>query len=158
MPVVTIQRTTNVVSATVAARRATVGGAGPQGPPGPAGPAGPGSEWVGVSGEAFSALRAVYVDVAGALRVWTAAAGVVGAMAGIARNSASAAGQNVDVVVAGELQFVGAGFTPGALYFVQANGSLGTSVPSTGAVQQVGVAKSADSLVVSPRGAIALSV
>lgn len=68
---------------------------------------------------------------------------------GVARTAQAVVGNPTEVVTAGEAQGVLVGATPGAAYYLQAGGGLGTTVPAAGnRVIQVGIAASATDLFV----------
>lgn len=68
---------------------------------------------------------------------------------GVARTAQAVVGNPCEVVTAGEAAGVLAGATPGAAYYLQSGGGLGTSLPGASArVIQVGVAASATDLFV----------
>lgn len=112
---------------------------GPQGPPGVSGPL------FVLSAAALSSFRAVDWDAAGKVLEFDPAA-LTRELLGVARTSASAADEQVEVVTHGLVVAVGAGLSPGARYFATSGGVLSTTPPASGRVQTVGTAKDADTL------------
>ncbi len=118
---------------------------GPQGPPGL-----DGVTFVAVSSESISAVRVVRTLSDGRVALYspTAAAGI--APSGISQQAGNL-GEELEVVVSGVLTMVGAGFTPGARYWVKASGVLTATFAEVAGLEnivEVGVALDTDHLAV----------
>ena len=123
--------------------RVPVGLPGAPGPPGPVG----GSIVSRSSGQALSSGRAIVMEGGQAVYFQPGNMAHAGRLFGISKQSASAAGQMIDIQIAGVFTESGLGLDPNKPVFVGANGVLQSSPPGGASViQQAGAAESATSL------------
>ena len=104
----------------------------------------------------LAALRAVTIGASGVAAYEPTVANLA-KLAGVTRNSAATAGDEVAVVSAGPVDVAGAGLTPGAVYYAAAGGVLTATRPSSGVEVVVGFAADADTFVVQPGDPIVLA-
>lgn len=102
-----------------------------------------GTTLTGVAGEPISAGHAIYISSAdGRAYLWSPSnTALAGKLAGITTTAASGAGEDVQFITSGEITGL-SGFVIESRLFVQPGSGVGSTVPISGVLQQVGVAKS----------------
>jgi hypothetical protein len=118
----------------------TGGQQGPQGIPGD-------GKITVTASAALSAGRLVTVDENGAAYYDPSDTALYGKAVGITKHAAAAAAL-IDVVAAGKVDLVGAGYTPGTKFWAGPNGTLVSTAPTSGLIVPVGYAIDADTLFV----------
>lgn len=140
---VTIQVVTEAITVTPDLTAITIETGGQQGPQGV-----PGDGKITVTASApLSAGRLVTVDENGAAYYDPTDLSLYGKAVGITKHAAAALSP-IDVVAAGKVELVGAGYTPGTKFWAGPNGTLVTTAPVSGMIIPVGYAFDADTLFV----------
>jgi len=112
---------------------------GTQGPQGPRGPTGSSSGlFNAVAGEDLGGHRCVYLSAGLVYYANSSDVTKVNRLAGITAGAVSL-GSSVDIMNAGELTGF-TGLVPDNIMYLQSNGTISPSIPSTGFIQQVGIA------------------
>lgn len=119
-------------------------GTGPQGPPGPAG----GTSVTYTAGENLSSGRAVIIDNGEAFYFQPSDPAHVGRVMGLTVTSAST-GNDVDIQLSGTVTDAAFTFTPDLPVFARADGELFNTPGTSGTAQYIGVAVSADTLILN---------
>lgn len=118
------------------------GPAGIQGPPGPAG----GTTAATIAGEALGGHRAIYIS-AGEARYATAADDSAAVVAGITTGAAGV-GDAVEYQLSGELTEPSWNWTPELPVFLGLNGQLTQTPPTAGAIVELGIALTPQTIIV----------
>lgn len=118
----------------------TGGQQGPQGLPGD-------GKITVIAAASLSAGRLVTVDENGATYFDPSDVSLYGKAVGITKHAAVATAQ-IDIVAAGKVELVGAGYTPGSKFWAGPNGTLVSTAPVSGLIVPVGYAIDADTLFV----------
>ncbi len=121
---------------------------GPVPVPAAASPA-PGADlFLGTAAVTISGQIAVAASAAGVVPADAATPALAGALLGIAATAALAGG-SIEIQGAGQMEFGGWAWTPGAPVYAGAGGVLTQVPPTTGFLQIVGVAQDATTLVIA---------